>query len=936
MATGLSGSSTSSPGFPSLSGVASARGPETVANPERRGTPSIASHSNGPSSQLVRSLFPRPEDASDSDPVLSAEGLQLAHFTIQERIGIGGMGSVFRALDTRLERIVALKILTPNQSMDVAAVQRFENEARATARLNHDNVARVYFIGEDQGLHFIAYEHVIGTNIRDLIRQSGRFTPAEAVNYTLQVASALQHISLAGVVHRDIKPSNIIITENGRAKLVDLGLARKQNDESQDDLTLAGTTLGTFDYISPEQAKDPRNIDVRSDIYSLGCTLYHMLTGEPPYPEGTITQKLLDHQGKQPPDPAKANPRVPLELSVIVRRMMASDPRKRYATPEQLIRELMQLAGRLGLRGMNPEGLVWSNPGRLRVGFLERHLGWLATAAALLLIVFLLGQFPGLGDDNPTSPRADFQGNAGDDVRIAARDAGTQPNPGTGAADDVSDGGDTSPTVDPAKKKQPILFNNDDPGISPLVGAKSLAPKTDGSKTPADTTTKKKEPGEGTNVSPGDADPKVGPRPLPKEKQPPVGPPIVIVSTDDSEAKSFPTLEAACTAASDGQVIELRFNDRRVEDPLRITKKKITIRGAKGFRPLIEFRHKQIPAEGDQIRMITINDGSLDLINVDLLLPVREHILVDEDKLDTWAVISLEGADQVRMQGVTVSIENPGNRPAAVIELVSGADSNLARMKMMKDGEPMVLPKAAIRIVDSFIRGSGHLIVTKQTLPARIELSNVACSLDGSVLAVLGNDEMPPENEDLELQLEHVTCLLGKGLIHMDSGTLQRQMLPIVVSARNNIFAAGTATPLIAMTGETDAEDFRRLLRRWNGEKNFYDQFKTFWSITSDQGTSEIDALDFDNWKRVWGPDNVVGSQNTSLVWKKAWQAKKLNSISAAELVLDDTADDNPAVGATSDGSDAGADLSTLPDFPTPSAPNRKLPASAFPEDDLD
>ena len=920
MATIPSGSSTSSPGFPPLSGVASARGPETVVNPERRGTPSIASHSNGPSSQLVRSLFPRPEDASDSDPVLSAEGLQLAHFTIQERIGIGGMGSVFRALDTRLERIVALKILAPNQSMDVAAVQRFENEARATARLNHDNVARVYFIGEDQGLHFIAYEHVIGTNIRDLIRQSGQFTPAEAVNYTLQVASALQHISLAGVVHRDIKPSNIIITENGRAKLVDLGLARKQNDESQDDLTLAGTTLGTFDYISPEQAKDPRNVDVRSDIYSLGCTLYHMLTGEPPYPEGTITQKLLDHQGKQPPDPAKANPRVPAELSVIVRRMMASDPRKRYATPEQLIRELMKLAGRLGLRGMNPEGLVWSNPGRLRIGFLERHLGWLATAAALLLIVFLLGQFPGLGDD----------------VRIAARDAGTQPNPGTGAAGDVPDGGDTSPTVNPAKKKQPILFNNDDPGISPLVGAQPLAPKTDdGSKTPADTTAKKKEPSEGTNVSPGDADPKVGPRPLPKEKQPPVGPPIVIVSTDDSEAKSFPTLEAACTAASDGSVIELRFNDRRIEDPIRITKKKVTIRGADEFRPLIEFRHKQIPAEGDQIRMITINDGSLDLINVDLILPVREHILVDEDKLDTWAVISLEGAEQVLMQGVTVSIENPGNRPAAVIELVSGADSNFARMKMMKDGEPMVLPKAAIRIVDSFVRGSGHLIVTKQTLPARIELSNVACSLDGSVLAVLGNDEMPPENEDLELQLEHVTCLLGKGLIHMDSGTLQRKMLPVVVSARNNIFAASTATPLITMTGETDTEDFRRLLR-WEGRQNFYDQLKSFWSITSDQGTSDFDSLDFDNWKRVWGTDNVIGSQNAGLAWKGAWQAKKSNSISAAELELDDTADDNPAIGAAPDGDDAGADLSTLPDFPPQSTPNRKLPASVFPEDDLD
>jgi serine/threonine-protein kinase len=932
MATSPSGSSTSRSSFPPLSGVASARGGETVVNPERRGTQLVPDPSNGPSSQIVRCLFPRPEDNNGTDPAPSAAGLQLAHFTIQERIGVGGMGAVFRAMDTRLERIVALKILTPNQSIDAAAVQRFENEARATARLNHDNVARVYFIGEDQGLHFISYEHVTGTNIRDLIRQSGRFTPAEAVNYTLQVASALKHISLAGVVHRDIKPSNIIITENGRAKLVDLGLARKQNDESEDDLTLAGTTLGTFDYISPEQAKDPRNVDVRSDIYSLGCTLYHMLTGEPPYPEGTITQKLLGHQGKQPPDPAKSNPRVPPELSVIVRRMMASDPRKRYATPEQLIRELMQMAGRLGLRGMNPEGLVWSNPGRIGAGFWERHLGWLATAAALLLIVFLLGQFPGLGENNGPSPRADTQENADDAASIAARDdrAGANPNSNniTDGAPGKADDGEGSPTVIPAKKKEPIPFDDDDPRIKQLVGKQPLDPKTDdGSKTPVETPGKKK-----TDGSPGDADSKVKPRPLSKEKQPSAGPPIVIVSTDGTEPKSFPTLEAACTAASDGDVIELRFNDRRIEDPLRITKKKITIRGHKDFRPLIEFRHKQIPAEGDQIRMITINDGSLDLVNIDLVLPVREHIYVDSDKLDTWAIISLEGPDRVHMQGVTVTIENPADRPATVIELVSGADSNLARMKMMKDGESTVLPKADIRIVGSFVRGNGHLIVTKQTLPARIELSNSACSLNDAVLAVFGNDEMPPENEDLELKLEHMTCLLGDGLIRMDSGTLQRKMLPVVVDARDNIFAASTAASLVSMTGQTDTEDFRRLLR-WEGDKNFYDQIETFWSITSDQGTSDFDEHDFDAWKRVWSP---LGSQNAGLAWKGEWKAKKSNTVTATELVLDDSTDDNPAVGAASNGSDAGADLKLIPDFPPQLASPRKLPASAFPEDDLD
>ena len=160
-------------------------------------------------------------------------------------------------------------------------------------------------MSEDRGLHFIAFEYITGTNVRDLIASDGPLEPADAVNYTLQIASALVHTNEIGVVHRDVKPSNIIITPTGRAKLVDLGLARNPElNQTSEDLTSDGTTLGTFDYISPEQARDPRGVDVRSDIYSLGCTIYHMLTGEPPYPDGNAFQKLLDHQGKQPPDPA--------------------------------------------------------------------------------------------------------------------------------------------------------------------------------------------------------------------------------------------------------------------------------------------------------------------------------------------------------------------------------------------------------------------------------------------------------------------------------------------------------------------------------------------------------------------------------------------------------------------------------------------------------
>src|SRR5208337_2984678 len=153
----------------------------------------------------------------------------------------------------------------------------------------------------------------------------------------LQVATGLAHASLRGVVHRDIKPSNIIISPNGRAKLVDMGLARSLEPRGVDGhLTQSGVTLGTFDYISPEQALEPREADVRSDIYSLGCTLYHMLTGQPPVPEGTAAKKLHHHQHVAPIDPRQLCPEVPDELAAILARMMAKNPKERYQRPEHL------------------------------------------------------------------------------------------------------------------------------------------------------------------------------------------------------------------------------------------------------------------------------------------------------------------------------------------------------------------------------------------------------------------------------------------------------------------------------------------------------------------------------------------------------------------------------------------------------------------------
>jgi hypothetical protein len=178
-----------------------------------------------------------------------------------------------------------------------------------------------------------------------------------------------------------------------------------------------------------------------------------------------------------------------------------------------------------------------------------------------------------------------------------------------------------------------------------------------------------------------------------------------------------------------------------------------------------------------------------------------------------------------------------------------------------------------------------------------------------------GNDPgmMAASAEIVELRLEHVTCVLGNSLVRMDSGDLPRDLIPVQVAARNNIFAAGSASPLVAMTGNTDASDFRRRLLRWNGERNFYDRFLTFWTITSNLGAAAFDPLDFEGWKRTWGPSNEVDPNSGSVAWKAFPLDKDYARLTAADLQLDLTA--NPAVTAT-DGSNPGADLLALPTPP--------------------
>jgi serine/threonine protein kinase len=371
--------------------------PGTSKSPEGSGPeilPLAAAGLSDDSPTIISRPANRPGARAEDTFLVDLRGRRLAHFELIEAIGVGGMAAVIQARDTQLDRPVALKILPPEMAADPENVRRFHHEARAAAKLDHENIARVYFCGEDQGLHFIAFEFVEGENLRAILDRRGCIPVTEAVHYILQIATGLAHSSGRGVVHRDIKPSNIIISANGRAKLVDMGLARSLEPHTDHGLTQSGVTLGTFDYISPEQALEPREADVRSDIYSLGCTFYHMITGQAPVPDGTAAKKLHHHQHVAPVDPRQLNPEIPDEVAAVLARMMVKDPKYRYQRAEHLVQHLIQLANKVGTAADGPNGVLFVDTPMPSPPRLRPLVVMVAALFVLVAVVVLHGMAP--------------------------------------------------------------------------------------------------------------------------------------------------------------------------------------------------------------------------------------------------------------------------------------------------------------------------------------------------------------------------------------------------------------------------------------------------------------------------------------------------------------------------------------------------------------
>jgi serine/threonine protein kinase len=277
-----------------------------------------------------------------------AEGFFLNEYKILERLGKGRMAGVYKA-QHQLSQIVAIKVLPPSKAKEPNLLGRFHREARLALRLKHPNIVRSFQTGTVEELNYIVMEYLEGETLEEVLVRRGKLPPGEAVRLVYQALQGLQHIHAQGLVHRDLKPSNMMLigaspdsTLRATLKILDIGLGRTLFEESAGDenLTSEGVLLGTPDYMSPEQARDPRTIDIRSDIYSLGCVLYHLLAGQPPFPDTNIISQMIRHATETPKPLRSFNPAVPDGLQQIVNWMMAKEPAQRYPTPERAAQAL--------------------------------------------------------------------------------------------------------------------------------------------------------------------------------------------------------------------------------------------------------------------------------------------------------------------------------------------------------------------------------------------------------------------------------------------------------------------------------------------------------------------------------------------------------------------------------------------------------------------
>jgi eukaryotic-like serine/threonine-protein kinase len=748
-------------------------------------------------------------------------GTRLNHFLLEELIGGGGMGAVFRARDDRLDRIVAIKVI-PYVGEDQDLQRRFRNEAQNAARLDHPYIARVFDVGQYEQWHYIVFEHVEGINLRDMVARDGVLPIDDAVYYTRQIAEAIEHANSRGIVHRDIKPSNVLVGIDGNVKVVDMGLARSQQIEMSGDMTASGVTLGTFDYISPEQARDPRDADVRSDIYSLGCTLYYLLTASPPYPGGTMLQKLLSHGNAPPPDPRGLRPEVSDNLTAIIHKMLAKNPADRYPRAIDVVADLRELAIREGLVRAQSRGTLTIAPSDPIPQFLSRHLPWIIAAAMVLAIGAWLQLSSAVGRneftlDIPPSAQAPRELTAVTSPNLLERTPQESPS-----------GNEVVAT----SKSPSELASESTTGATPPASQDAATVPPQFSEFAMRTETPK--------VTAADAEPPaVSPAPV---KRIVIGP-----ASNDPGVRLTNTLAEALQLAEEFKVdvIEIAVPSLTTP-PIQINRDGLTIRSIVGASE-IQFVSGEA-ASMQRIAMVDVGSHNVELQDLHLTWKVRSTTI------EGGCLFSIATSNRlVKLANCSITIENlaerdevfafeiakiagtPATSPtvassATVAPPIAGAAAGDAGVGMPttpsaqapeKSNPP---PLVAIELRDVAIRGEMTMINLVDAVQLEINWQNGLLAVSRRMLEATGANVRPAlGSNQIQISLELVTAWTQDGFARMRLGPSGAYPLMIDRSSRRSVFHHAPTANHFEITGLESAVADPSLIVQLRGEDNAYD-----------------------------------------------------------------------------------------------------------------
>lgn len=746
-------------------------------------------------------------------------GTRLDHYELHEFVGGGGMGAVFRATDTRLGRTVAVKVLSRDHS-DEETLRRFRNEAQSAARLDHPNIARVYDVGEDCGWNFIVFEFIEGVNLRDRVQSSGPLELEESLLYVLQVAEALEHASSRDVVHRDIKPSNVLVTASGQVKLVDMGLARlHQVDAPAGDITASGVTLGTFDYISPEQARDPRLADVRSDIYSLGCTLFYMLTGQPPFPEGTALQKLLRHNSDEPPDVRQFRPDLPPQVSALIAKMLAKRPAQRHQSAAELIAELIVLGQQLDLPRLAQRGQMWVPIPVAVPWWRQAPVQVLAAVGVLALLILLHEWF--------LAPPVDGTGReAPGPLRLLP--AATPERNGSAAA--------VSTAPPPAGKFNASLGTAAPASLAgssaskPRSDAENLQEGTSRSRPPQATVNDDMSPEAGQRPPLSDAPLPTPPEPgivaalvPPEPADAPNRPRRLVVSTlpqpSEPASEQVRSLRDALARAAELGIgeIELKADGPVPCPPLEVALPRLVVRAAAGFRPVLLFEPTVDVPERVMLRL-TGGNTHLTLEGIELRLD-----LPDDAPADGWALLGLSTGQSLELTDAVLTIDN-GPRPQQPLhdQVAMVVVQRRRPLDGMGTMDPLLAmgQQARLGLTRVFARGEASFVKLAEETPLTVSWNQGLLVCGQHLLQTSGSAASPKYYDQIVIDLAHVTAYCRQGLYYLRRGPGKGHQFRVNFYARECIFVTELDRPLFEMVGVPEPPEEDELVAI--GEGNHY------------------------------------------------------------------------------------------------------------------